>query len=135
MNKKEATELASELRHCNAQGTPVLYAKPILFKEDMWNPIYAVEFHDDSRFQDGRRTEVVLETSLVKDCWKTFRQGSAVPAVPQLGAKVRFQSNSSPTGYRVGRCLSVGPKRVTIGFTFKNGRESEVSVPIEECDF
>lgn len=55
---------------------------------------------------------------------------------PNVGDKVLFPSGSSSTGWRRGKVVSVGPKRATVTYRFKNGREAAPkSVPIQYLRF
>lgn len=47
----------------------------------------------------------------------------------EIGDRAVFPSGSSSSGSRRGEIVACGPVRAKIKFTFKNGRESQVTVP------
>lgn len=62
------------------------------------------------------------------DVWRL----DASKYTPLPTERVIFPSRSAPTGERGGRVLRVTATRALVGFTFKNGRESETWVPLAQ---
>ena len=64
-----------------------------------------------------------------------YCQANGLRLVPEVGSQVVFPSGSSPTGFRLGRVLSVGPKRAVVSYKFKNGREATKAVSLTLVQF
>lgn len=69
--------------------------------------------------------------------WQGYCENNGLRAAPQVGDTVHFPSASAwqAGGYRKGRVLKVGPKRVRVAFTYKHGGKAETTVRISELRF
>lgn len=70
--------------------------------------------------------------------WQGYVENAGLALVPDVGAAVSFPSASASRmgGWRVGRVLSVGPRRARVAFTYKTtGRASVATVALSELRF
>jgi hypothetical protein len=91
-------------------------------------------------FRGGLQGEHSLDISVscearVRAHFAGYCENNGLAAAPAVGEHVRFPSGSSSTGWRAGRVVKVGPKRVTIEFHYNYGRKTSKSVSISELHF
>lgn len=67
--------------------------------------------------------------------WEGYVEANGLKLVPGVGELVQFPSGSSPTGFRYGRVLKVGPRRAVISFRYYYGRRSTTTVKLSELLF
>jgi len=103
-------------------------------------PTWVLERSSRIVFTGGRFGDASIDASCSDDArilahWEGYVVANGLKVVPKVGDFVMFPSGSDPTGFRTGKVTKVGPRRATVAFRYRYGRESEKSVPFSQLWF
>jgi len=136
-----------EFQRLSLNGT--VLAKAAVRRERFWRKMarivdgkaqWVMEPEDRLVFAGAETGEYSLDLSVsseerCKAHWEGYLETNGIRCAPAVGEWIIFPSGSDPTGYRHGRVLKVGPRRVTVEYKFKNGIVTTKSVPRHLCRF
>lgn len=91
-------------------------------------------------FTGGKFGEASIDASCSDEArilahWDGYCQANELQTTPSVGQTVMFPSKSAINGMRMGRVVSVGPRRAVIAFRYNYGRKSKASVPFTSLVF